>query len=135
MPVRQPRRSWRFMLVPGLALLLASSLVACGGSAGDDHQPAAAETEPPTASAAEPPTPKPARPAAETSPADPTPTDADATIMTPDMELGTDAVGTLAAAGTSACLGTDRGIMDGYADIDSEPTYIAPGEISHATVA
>ena len=121
------------LLVTGLAV--GTSLAACGGSSDDEPPPAAAEIDPPTASAAEPPTPKPARPAAETSPADPTPTDADATIMTPDMELGTDAIGTLAAAGTSACLGTDGGIMNGYADIGSEPTYIAPGEISHATVA
>ena len=124
-----------FLFTVAFVLMLANILVACDGSSDDDLPPAAAETDPPTASAVEPPTPKPARPAAETSPADPTPTDADATITTPDMELGTDAAGTLAAAGTSACLGTDGGIMNGYADIGSEPTYIAPGEISHATVA
>ena len=41
MPVRRARRSWGVLLVPILASVLATGLVACGGSAGDDLAPSA----------------------------------------------------------------------------------------------
>ncbi len=82
MPVRRARRSWGVLLVPGLVLLLASGLTACGGSADDDASPAPSEAAPQAAIAVE--SPEPPSPAAETSPADFTPTDADA--LAPDAD-------------------------------------------------
>ena len=41
MPVWRARRLWGVLLIPGLALLLAISLAACGGSADDDLAPPA----------------------------------------------------------------------------------------------
>ena len=93
MPVRLARRSWRCLLVAGLALLLASGLTACGGSSDDDLPPAAAEIAPPTREPDDPSLPEPPLPPPETTPpvpeppADPTPTDTDAlapAIATPD---------------------------------------------------
>ena len=68
MPVRRARRSWRFLLVPGLALLLASSNAACGGSADDDPSPTPSAAAPQTVTAVEPPEPEPPIPSAETTP-------------------------------------------------------------------
>ena len=49
MPLRRARRSWRFLLVPGLVLLLAGGLVACDGSSDSESLPAATEADQPPA--------------------------------------------------------------------------------------
>ena len=73
MPVRRTRRSWRLLLVPALALLLAVSLAACGGSSNDDPSPTPSETTPPLAVPDEPPAPAAPAPLSETSPTTPDP--------------------------------------------------------------
>ena len=77
MPVRRARRSWRVLLVPGLALLLAVSLAACGGSSDDAPSPAPSAAAPQAAIPVELPAPEPPIPPAETTSAS---TDVDAPV-------------------------------------------------------
>ena len=76
MPVRRTRRPQRFLLVCVLALLLASGLAACNGSADDEPPPAATETAPQTAGVAAEPALAPPAPPAETPPPPITPPEA-----------------------------------------------------------
>ena len=76
MPLLRARRFAVLLLAAGLALVLASGLAACGGSADDDPPPAPSETAPPTAAPAEPPVPV-------ESPATATPTSLAETTQTP----------------------------------------------------
>ena len=71
MPVRREWRSWRSLLVAGLAVLLASVLVACDGSSDDDPPPAATETLAPPAVPIEPSAPATPAPLPETPPTTP----------------------------------------------------------------
>ena len=77
MPVRRARRTGRLLLVPGLALLLAISLAACGGSSGDHPPPTPSMAAPQTATAVEPPEPEPPIPPVDTIP---TSTEVDASV-------------------------------------------------------
>ena len=99
MPVWRARRSWGILLVSVLASVLATGLVACGGSADDESPPAAAEIDPPTRGPVDPSLPEPPLPPPETTPlapeppADPTPTDTDAlapAIAIPDRSAQAD---------------------------------------------
>ncbi len=76
MPLLRARRFAALLLAAGLALVLASGLAACGGSADDDPPPAPSGTAPPTAAPAEPPVPV-------ESPATATPTTTAETAQTP----------------------------------------------------
>ncbi len=66
MPVRRVRRSRRFFLVAGLALLLAVSLAACGGTSDDAPSSEPTEAAPQAAIAVEPPEPEPPLPPVDT---------------------------------------------------------------------
>ncbi len=67
--MNRARHGAALLLAAGLALALASGLVACGGSAGDDPSPAPAETAPQAAVPAEPPEPDVSTPTARVTPA------------------------------------------------------------------
>ena len=77
MPVRRAQRTWRFLLVFVLALPLAVSLAACGGSSDGAPLPTLSEAAPQAAIAVEPPEPERPIPPVDTTP---TSTDVDAPV-------------------------------------------------------
>ena len=116
MPVRRARRSWRVLLVPGLALLLAVSLAACGGSSDDAPSPAPSAAAPPAAIPVEPPAPELPIPPVDTTPAS---TDVDAS--------GAEAIESSfpAEAGATASAGATPNIA---AEVDT-PTLIEEADM------